>query len=107
MSESTEIMHQVNALVNVPELHTTMSDLRREMMTSGLVSEMVDEGLEEMDGPDLEEAAEAEVAEVLDELAIDAELRMQMGMPAPAAPSPEVAAAAEADAQREAAQAEA
>eukprot|EP00440_Ansanella_granifera_P074184 gb/GFBE01080502.1/.p1 GENE.gb/GFBE01080502.1/~~gb/GFBE01080502.1/.p1 ORF type:complete len:231 (+),score=72.21 gb/GFBE01080502.1/:1-693(+) len=111
MSKSAQVMKQMNSLVRIPEMEESISTMRREMMRAGLIEEMMDEGLEDMDGPELEEEAEAEVDHVLDELAIDASLRMAIAKPqasggyaatatpatasgVPAAPSPMVAAAA-------------
>eukprot|EP00928_Gymnodinium_smaydae_P051307 TRINITY_DN34836_c0_g1_i1.p1 TRINITY_DN34836_c0_g1~~TRINITY_DN34836_c0_g1_i1.p1 ORF type:complete len:223 (-),score=79.04 TRINITY_DN34836_c0_g1_i1:40-708(-) len=82
MSKSTDVMQQMNALVRVPELHESMETMRLEMMRAGLIEEMVDEGLEDIDGPELEEEALAEVDRVLDELAIDASVRMAIAAPA-------------------------
>eukprot|EP00931_Biecheleriopsis_adriatica_P089488 TRINITY_DN63608_c0_g1_i1.p1 TRINITY_DN63608_c0_g1~~TRINITY_DN63608_c0_g1_i1.p1 ORF type:complete len:229 (-),score=74.69 TRINITY_DN63608_c0_g1_i1:10-696(-) len=77
MCKSTEVMRQMNSLVKIPEMEESMTSLQREMMRAGLVEEMLDEGIEAMDGPELEEEAEDEVNRVLDELAVDASLRLQ------------------------------
>lgn len=78
---SVVVMRQMNTLVNIPELTETMSSMRKEMMHAGLVDEMMDEAMEDMDGPDMEEEAQAEVDKVLDELAIDASVRIAISKP--------------------------
>mmetsp|Transcript_55527 Transcript_55527/g.173753 ORF Transcript_55527/g.173753 Transcript_55527/m.173753 type:complete len:232 (+) Transcript_55527:89-784(+) len=92
MKNSTEVMQQMNCLVKVPEMHESMQALSKEMMRAGLIEEVIEEGLEDIDGPELEDEAEVEVEKVLDDLAIDAALRM-------AVIRPEAAAAASAAAQ--------
>merc|ERR1712232_97747 len=96
MKNSAVVMAQMNSLINIPELHEAMQGMSREMMRAGLVDEIVEEGLEGIDGPDLEEEAVGEVDKILQELAIDAAVRMQVV--APAAAAAEAHAAAEAQA---------
>lgn len=81
MTKSAEVMGQINALVKVPEIQESMTSMRREMIRAGLVDEIIEESMEGMDGPDLEEEAEEEVDRVLDELAIDASMRMAAARP--------------------------
>ncbi|CAK9051438.1 unnamed protein product [Durusdinium trenchii] len=76
MSKSTEVMKQMNSLVRIPEMEESISSMKREMMRAGLIEEMMDEGMEDLDGPEMEEEAEAEVDKVLEDLAVDASLRM-------------------------------
>jgi len=85
MEKSTEVMQQVNQLVKVPELQETMQSLQKEMFKAGLIEEMIDEGLEDIDGPELEEEAEVEVDKVLEDLAIDSSIRMAVCKPEAAA----------------------
>ncbi|CAJ1351745.1 unnamed protein product [Effrenium voratum] len=81
MSKSAEVMKQINSLSKIPEMEESISTMRREMMRAGLIEELMDEGMEAMDGPEMEEEAEAEVDKVLDDLAIDASLRMEISRP--------------------------
>jgi len=85
MKNSSEVMAQMNDLVKVPEIHEAMETLGKEMMKSGLIDEMIEEGLEDIDGPELEDEAEQEVDKVLDDLAIDAQLRLAITRPQAAA----------------------
>merc|ERR1719352_598128 len=82
---STEVMQQIGALVNVPEIAVNMKDMQREMHKAGLIEEMMDESMDAMDDADMEEETQAEVEKVLDELAIDASLRMAIVGSDPAA----------------------
>jgi len=84
MKQSTEVTRQINQLVNIPELQEAMSGMAKEMMRAGLIEEMIDEGLEGIDGPELEEEAAAEIDKVLDELAVDAAVRLAVTNPAEA-----------------------
>jgi len=98
MSKSTEVMKQMNSLVRIPEMEESISSMKREMMRAGLIEEMLDEGMEEMDGPELEEEAEAEVDKVLEDLAIDASVRMAVTRPQAAEAAPAAAVASHAPA---------
>ncbi|CAK0847291.1 unnamed protein product, partial [Prorocentrum cordatum] len=84
MTRSTAVMQQMNALVKVPELHEAMSSMQREMIRAGLIDELIDEGMEDMDGPELEQEAADEVDKVLEDLAIDASVRLAITRPAQA-----------------------
>eukprot|EP00403_Amphidinium_massartii_P042957 CAMPEP_0178455508 /NCGR_PEP_ID=MMETSP0689_2-20121128/45950_1 /TAXON_ID=160604 /ORGANISM="Amphidinium massartii, Strain CS-259" /LENGTH=235 /DNA_ID=CAMNT_0020081555 /DNA_START=21 /DNA_END=729 /DNA_ORIENTATION=+ len=77
MQKST--MQQVNSLVNVPELHESITEMQKEMMKAGLIEEMMDEGMEAMDMPDMEEQTAEEIDKILDELAVDASYRLAQG----------------------------
>eukprot|EP00428_Durinskia_dybowskii_P064578 CAMPEP_0170363490 /NCGR_PEP_ID=MMETSP0117_2-20130122/4882_1 /TAXON_ID=400756 /ORGANISM="Durinskia baltica, Strain CSIRO CS-38" /LENGTH=134 /DNA_ID=CAMNT_0010617955 /DNA_START=89 /DNA_END=493 /DNA_ORIENTATION=- len=81
MKASTEVMQMMNSVVNVPETHEAMAAMRQEMMKAGLIEELIDEGMEDLDGPDLEEEAEQEVDRVLADLAIDAAMRLAITRP--------------------------
>eukprot|EP00929_Paragymnodinium_shiwhaense_P089385 TRINITY_DN4953_c0_g1_i1.p2 TRINITY_DN4953_c0_g1~~TRINITY_DN4953_c0_g1_i1.p2 ORF type:complete len:253 (-),score=83.96 TRINITY_DN4953_c0_g1_i1:295-960(-) len=98
MKKSTEVMHAVGQLTNVPELQESMQTLQTEMMRAGLIDEMIEEGMEDLDGPDMEEEAAGEVDKVLEDLAIDAAVRMAITAPASAEAAPEAAVAAPATA---------
>mmetsp|Transcript_109256 Transcript_109256/g.189576 ORF Transcript_109256/g.189576 Transcript_109256/m.189576 type:complete len:224 (+) Transcript_109256:105-776(+) len=109
MQKSSEVMAQMNSLVNIPELNESMRAMSKEMFRAGLIDEMVGEAMDAMDDDDVEDMADAEVGKVLDDLAIDAQLRLAMNMPASTAPATAVAqpsdavAAAIAAAEKEAA----
>merc|ERR1719436_420555 len=81
MKQSTEVMKQINSLVSIPETHEAMAAMQKEMMRAGLVEEMIDEGMEDMDGPEMEEETQDEVDKVLEGLAIDAAVRLAVTRP--------------------------
>merc|ERR1719373_144477 len=93
MKSSTEVMRQINKLVSIPETHEAMAAMQKEMMKAGLIEEMIDEGMEDMDGPELEEEAQDEVDKVLEGLAVDAAIRLAVTRPAEAAAAQAAAAA--------------
>eukprot|EP00927_Polykrikos_kofoidii_P027671 TRINITY_DN24264_c0_g1_i1.p1 TRINITY_DN24264_c0_g1~~TRINITY_DN24264_c0_g1_i1.p1 ORF type:complete len:225 (+),score=66.63 TRINITY_DN24264_c0_g1_i1:158-832(+) len=95
MAQSTEVMKQIHAIVKIPELTQNIEGLKVEMMRAGLIEEMMDEGMEELDGPEMEEEATAEVDKVLDELAIDAAIRLAITSPGGREAAASSAAAAE------------
>jgi charged multivesicular body protein 3 len=68
IQKNAEIMAVMNQLVNVQEVRETMMALSKEMMKAGLIDEMVAETMESLDDEDVEEAADAEVAKVIDEV---------------------------------------
>merc|ERR1711920_709768 len=81
MKNSTAVMQQVNQLVNVPEMHETMEVLAKEMMRAGLIDEVIQEGMEDMDDDEMEENVAKEVDRVLEAMAIDSAVRMQVAGP--------------------------
>lgn len=82
MKKSTEVLQQMNTLVNIPELQESMRDMSREMMKAGMIDEIMEEG---MDVEDLEEETAAEVGKIFDEIGIDAALKMAIVAPMAAA----------------------
>ncbi|CCE64743.1 hypothetical protein TPHA_0I02400 [Tetrapisispora phaffii CBS 4417] len=46
MAQSTGLMMEVNQLVRLPQLQGTMIELEKELMKSGLISEMIDDTME-------------------------------------------------------------
>merc|ERR1712146_692859 len=65
---SAKVMKDMNALMNVPEIHETMQKMRKEMAKAEIIDEMIEEGFADSD---VEEEVDAEVAKVLDELQLD------------------------------------
>lgn len=55
MAENTGLMREVNALVRLPQLRSSMMELEKELMRSGMISEMVDETLESVNEVDEQE----------------------------------------------------
>lgn len=64
---STGIMRDVNTLVKLPEISTTMQELSQELMKAGIIEEMVGDMIES-DALEEDEEAEAEVDAVLGEI---------------------------------------
>jgi len=81
MKTSTNVMQQINSLTKVPETMEAMATMQKEMMRAGLIEEMMDEGLEDIDGPEMEEEVQGEVDQVLESLAIDAAIRLAVTQP--------------------------
>mmetsp|Transcript_165615 Transcript_165615/g.526669 ORF Transcript_165615/g.526669 Transcript_165615/m.526669 type:complete len:223 (+) Transcript_165615:130-798(+) len=93
MKGSAAVMKQINAVSNVPEVHENMAAIQKEMLRAGLIEEMMDEGMDALDGPEVEEEAEAELDKVLEDLAIDASMRALVLRPQAAADAAVAAAA--------------
>merc|ERR1712032_50203 len=104
MQKSAEVMSQLRSLTNVPELQESMKQMGLEMFKAGLIDEMIDEGMQDLEGPDVEEEAEAEISKVLDELAIDA--KVILAKPGEEAAGVQPTAAAPIDSEREREEAE-
>lgn len=68
LQKSTDIMKMVNTLVKLPEISKVMMEMQQEMMKAGIIEEMIEDTLEGLDEPDLEEEAEEEVEKVLFEI---------------------------------------
>ena len=71
LQKSTEVMKSMQNLISVQNISSTMQDLSREMMKTGIIGEMMDEAIEEaIDEEPIEEEAQAEVDKILSELNI-------------------------------------
>ncbi|KAJ3107188.1 Charged multivesicular body protein 3 [Phlyctochytrium planicorne] len=68
LKTSTDIMKLVNNLVKLPEIHKTMQEMSMEMMKAGIISEMMEDAIDNLDDEGLEEEADEEVDKVLNEL---------------------------------------
>ncbi|VDM45052.1 unnamed protein product [Toxocara canis] len=68
LQHSTEVMKNMQQLVKVPEIMTTMRELSREMMRIGIIDEMIEETMESVEPEELEEAAQEEVDKILFEI---------------------------------------
>ena len=58
----------MNQLVKLPQFSAAMQVMAREMEKAGLIEEMMNDTLDNMDGEGINEAADAEVSKVLDEI---------------------------------------
>ncbi|KAK0389925.1 hypothetical protein NLU13_3498 [Sarocladium strictum] len=87
---SVGIMKEVNSLIRLPELTSTMREVSVELMKAGIIEEMVDDVLPEDGDMDLEgEEAEGEVDKVLGEiLKRPEEKEAQPKLPAAPMPDP-------------------
>ncbi|CAH1115012.1 unnamed protein product [Psylliodes chrysocephalus] len=69
LQKSTEVMQAMQRLVRVPEVAQTMQDMSKEMMKAGIIEEMLDETMEDLDySEEMEEAAQTEIDKVLFEI---------------------------------------
>ena len=68
LQKSTQMMHEVNSLIKLPELTTTMAKLQSEMMKAGILDEMISDTLALDADADIEDDAEEEVDKVLNDI---------------------------------------
>lgn len=69
LQKSTEVMRSMQNLVSVANISSTMQELSREMMKTGIIGEMMDEAVEEaIDEEPIDEEAQAEVDKIMAEL---------------------------------------
>lgn len=69
LQKSTEVMQAMQRLIRVPEVAQTMQDMSKEMMKAGIIEEMLDETMEDLDDTEeMEEAAQSEIDKVLFEI---------------------------------------
>ncbi|KAJ8928463.1 hypothetical protein NQ314_018968 [Rhamnusium bicolor] len=69
LQKSTEVMTAMQRLVRIPEVAQTMQEMSKEMMKAGIIEEMLDETMEDLeDTEELEEAAQTEIDKVLFEI---------------------------------------
>jgi charged multivesicular body protein 3 len=65
---SGEVMSSMNKLVNIPEITTSMRGMAREMEKAGLIQELVDDTMADIEDPEIEGEANAEVDKIIEEL---------------------------------------
>ncbi|CAO3621357.1 unnamed protein product [Mucor fragilis] len=65
LQKSGEVMKLVNQLARLPEMSQTMQQMSMEMTKAGIMEEMIGDTMDMMDDDDIEEAADAEVNNVL------------------------------------------
>ncbi|AMD22942.1 HHR173Cp [Eremothecium sinecaudum] len=65
MAQSTELMMEVNSLLSVPQLRNTMIELERELMKSGIISDMMDESMETLDNEIDDEEVNEQVNQIV------------------------------------------
>lgn len=69
MQKSVEVMALMNSLMKVPQMNAVMMAMSREMEKAGLMEEMMDDTLSNMeDEEELDDAAEEEVDKALDDI---------------------------------------
>lgn len=93
LSKSADVMKEVNKLIKVPELSSTMQLMSQEMMKAGLIDEMMEDMFDGVMDEDLEEETEEEVDKVLSEIAGET-LAQMAAAPRHKAPAAAVAAPA-------------
>ena len=70
LEKSTEVLSAMNSIVKNEQVRDTMREMSKEMMKSGLIEELVNDALEDINGvDDLEAETDAEVNKILAELA--------------------------------------
>lgn len=68
MASSAVLMREVNSLVRLPQLQSTMMELEKELMKSGIISEMMDDTLEmTTEDEEMEEEVEEEVNKIVEQ----------------------------------------
>ncbi|CAD6633238.1 CCQ_1a_G0032410.mRNA.1.CDS.1 [Saccharomyces cerevisiae] len=69
MADSAGLMREVNSLVRLPQLRNTMIELEKELMKSGIISEMVDDTMESVGdvGEEMDEAVDEEVNKIVEQ----------------------------------------
>lgn len=57
-------MKAMQELIKLPEISKTMQDLSREMMKAGIIEEMLEDTMEDLEPEELEEEAQEEIDKV-------------------------------------------
>ena len=68
MQKSAVVMGAMNKLVKVGAIAEVMQNMQKEMCKAGIIEEMVDDAMSSLEGEDEEDAADAEVEQVMQEL---------------------------------------
>ena len=94
LEKSTEVLSAMNGLVRNADVRDSMREMSKEMAKSGLIEELVNDALEDINGvDDLEAETDAEVNKILAELAGETAVAMpapsaRASRPKPSPPSP-------------------
>lgn len=68
LSASTVVMRHLNDSMKIPEVRATMQQLSMQMDRAGFIEGLIDDTMEGLDPDDIEEEADAEMSQVLDEI---------------------------------------
>ena len=60
LQQSTEVMKAMGALINVPEVQANMMEMSREMTKMGIIQEMTDDAMDQLNDPDMDTLEETE-----------------------------------------------
>lgn len=67
MAQSAGLMREVNSLVRLPELRATMMELEKELVKSGIITEMMDDTLEPLEDTEEESEIDEQVEQIVAE----------------------------------------
>jgi len=95
MQKSAEVMGAMNDMMKIGEMSKEMHAMAREMEKAGMIEEMMNEGIEAMDGDDIEDEANMQVEKVVEELTAGMFEGADVSNVPTAAPAAPAAAAAE------------
>eukprot|EP01059_Diplonema_ambulator_P013148 TRINITY_DN23667_c0_g1_i1.p1 TRINITY_DN23667_c0_g1~~TRINITY_DN23667_c0_g1_i1.p1 ORF type:complete len:216 (+),score=75.71 TRINITY_DN23667_c0_g1_i1:86-733(+) len=69
MKQSAEIMQDMNRLVKVDEISTTMMEMQKEMMKAGIIAEQIDDAVDNVLDEDMDsDEADEEVNKIIDDV---------------------------------------
>lgn len=73
MADSATLMREVNSLVRLPQLQSTMIELEKELIKAGIMSEMVDDTMESVQGgvEETDEEIDEEVEKIVEQYTND------------------------------------
>lgn len=69
MADTTGLMREVNSLVRLPQLQSTMIELEKELMKAGIIGEMIDDSMESVQTLDdeMDEEIDEEVNKIVEQ----------------------------------------
>ena len=68
MANNADLMREVNSLVRLPQIRNTMVELEKELMKSGIITEMIDDTMETLDeDEELDEEVNEEVNKIVEQ----------------------------------------
>lgn len=70
MADSAGLMREVNSLVKLPQLQSTMIELEKELMKAGIINEMIDdttEAVQQGDNEEMDEEVDEEVNKIVEQ----------------------------------------
>lgn len=80
IKKSTQVMHSMNTLLKLPQIHDSMYNMAKEMTKAGLIEDLVNDTMSSMEDETEQDIVDAEVDAIVDQILTG---KMLQATPAP------------------------